>query len=88
MLVLSRKKNESIVIDEKIVITVVEIRGDKVRLGIEAPRDVAIHRQEVYEVLIRSAEMTEQPESAPIQNRGQNMGQNLGHVLGSEDPAA
>ncbi|HWL10278.1 MAG TPA: carbon storage regulator CsrA [Planctomicrobium sp.] len=53
MLVLSRKKNESIVIDERIVITVVEIRGDKVRLGIEAPRDVAIHRQEVYEALLR-----------------------------------
>ncbi|WP_437229341.1 carbon storage regulator CsrA [Planctomicrobium sp. SH661] len=53
MLVLSRKKNESIVIDERIVITVIEIRGDKVRLGIEAPRDVAIHRNEVYEALQR-----------------------------------
>ncbi len=53
MLVLSRKKNESIVIDERIVITVVEIRGDKVRLGIEAPKDVAIHRQEVYDALVR-----------------------------------
>jgi len=60
MLVLSRKKNESIVIDERIVITVVEIRGDKVRLGIEAPKDVPIHRHEVYEALRRSqAEMTE-----------------------------
>ncbi len=45
MLVLSRKKNESIVINENIVITVVEVRGDKVRLGIQAPRDVSIHRQ-------------------------------------------
>jgi carbon storage regulator len=51
MLVLSRKKNESIVIDEKIVITVVEIRGDKVRLGIEAPREVPIHRSEVYDAI-------------------------------------
>lgn len=51
MLVLSRKKNESIVIDEKIVITVVEIRGDKVRLGIQAPREVPIHRSEVYEAI-------------------------------------
>jgi carbon storage regulator len=47
MLVLSRKKNESIVVNDVIVITVVEIRGDKVRLGIEAPREVPIHRSEV-----------------------------------------
>ena len=51
MLVLSRKKNESIVINDNIVITVVEIRGDKVRLGIEAPKDVPVHRQEVYEAI-------------------------------------
>jgi carbon storage regulator len=49
MLVLSRKKNESIVVDGSIVITVIEIRGDKVRLGIEAPRETPIHRSEVYE---------------------------------------
>ncbi len=47
MLVLSRKKNESIVIDENIVITVVEVRGDKVRLGIQAPKEVPIHRSEI-----------------------------------------
>lgn len=48
MLVLSRKKNESIVINSDIVITVVDIRGDKVRLGIVAPKDVPVHREEVY----------------------------------------
>lgn len=48
MLVLSRKKNESIVIDDQIVITVVEIRGDKVRLGIQAPKEVPVHRSEVH----------------------------------------
>jgi len=48
MLVLSRKKNESIVIANDIVITVVEIRGDKVRLGIEAHKDVPVHRHEIW----------------------------------------
>ena len=51
MLVLSRKKNESIVINNDITITVVEIRGDKVRLGIVAPKDVSVHRHEVYEAI-------------------------------------
>jgi carbon storage regulator len=49
MLVLSRKKNESIVINNDITVTVVEIRGDKVRLGIVAPKEVPVHRQEVYD---------------------------------------
>ena len=51
MIVFSRKKNESIVINSDITITVVEIRGDKVRLGIEAPKDVTVHRREVYEAI-------------------------------------
>ena len=55
MLVLSRKKNESIVIDGSIVITVVEIRGDKVRLGIEAPREVPTHRQEIFAAIAAEA---------------------------------
>ena len=53
MLVLSRKKDEKIMIGENISIMVVEIRGDKVRLGIEAPRDVSVHRQEVFEAIKR-----------------------------------
>lgn len=54
MLVLSRKKNESIVINDDITIVVVEIRGDKVRLGVEAPKEVPVHRNEVYEAIRRS----------------------------------
>jgi carbon storage regulator len=52
MLVLSRKKNESIVIDDNIIITVVEVRGDKVRLGIEAPKEVPVHRREVRDAIM------------------------------------
>ena len=55
MLVLSRKKNESIVINDNITIVVVEVRGDKVRLGIDAPKDVPVHRKEIYNA-IRSGE--------------------------------
>ena len=54
MLVLSRKKGESIVINDNIVVTVVDIRGDKVRLGFDAPKDIPIHRQEVYDAIRRS----------------------------------
>ena len=54
MLVLSRKKNESIVINDDITIVVVEIRGDKVRLGVEAPKEVPVHRREVYEAIKRN----------------------------------
>ena len=51
MLVLSRKKNESIVINHDITVVVVEIRGDKVRLGVEAPKEVPVHRKEVYDAI-------------------------------------
>ncbi|MGI6415181.1 MAG: carbon storage regulator CsrA [Thermoguttaceae bacterium] len=54
MLVLSRKTNESIVINDNVIVTVVEIRGDKIRLGIEAPRDVTVHRREVYDAIKRA----------------------------------
>lgn len=53
MLVLSRHRDESIMIGDNIVITIVDIRGDKVRLGIQAPTDVPVHREEVYEAIKR-----------------------------------
>lgn len=53
MLVLSRKKDEKIIIGDRITIMVIEIRGDKVRLGIDAPKDVSVHRQEVFEAIKR-----------------------------------
>ncbi len=56
MLVLSRKKNESIVINNEITIVVVEIRGDKVRLGVEAPKEVPVHRREVFDAIKRAVD--------------------------------
>ncbi len=67
MLVLSRKKNESIVINDDITIVVVEIRGDKVRLGVEAPKEVPVHRSEVYQAIHRNdaANNNDKPVSKP-----------------------
>ncbi len=53
MLVLSRHRDESIMIGDDVVVTIVDIRGDKVRLGINAPQDIPVHRQEVYEAIQR-----------------------------------
>ena len=53
MLVLSRQRDESIMIGDKVVVTIVDIRGDKVRLGIQAPEEIPVHRQEVYEAIRR-----------------------------------
>ncbi len=53
MLVLSRKKDEKIIIGDNITLMVIEIRGDKVRLGIDAPKDVSVHREEVYNAIKR-----------------------------------
>ena len=61
MLVLSRKRDERIVIGDNIVITVVEVRGDKVRLGIEAPSEVPVHRQEVLDAMRRATEVKSPP---------------------------
>lgn len=51
MLVLSRKKDEKIIISDNIAIMIVDIQGDKVRLGIEAPCEVSVHREEVYQAI-------------------------------------
>ena len=53
MLVLSRYKDQSIYIGDDIVVTIVDVRGDRIRLGIEAPPDVPVHRQEIYEAIQR-----------------------------------
>jgi carbon storage regulator len=58
MLVLSRKKGESIVIGHGITVTLIEIRGDKARLGIDAPKSVPVHREEVWKELHAGKEPT------------------------------
>ena len=68
MLVLSRKKDESIVINNDITIVVIEIRGDKVRLGVEAPKEVPVHRREVFDAIVRGDPVTPRPDS--VSNHG------------------
>jgi len=53
MLVLSRQKDESIIIGDDVEITIVDVRGDKVRLGITAPKNISVHRREVYDAIQR-----------------------------------
>lgn len=63
MLVLSRKKGQSIMIGHDIEISIVDVQGEQIRLGINAPRDVAIHRKEVFEEIIQE---NKQAASTPI----------------------
>ena len=70
MLVLSRKKNESIVINDDITIVVVEIRGDKVRLGVEAPKEVPVHRREVFDAIHRSEPVVGEKTATKSDNPG------------------
>lgn len=70
MLVLSRKKNESIVINDDITIVVVEIRGDKVRLGVEAPKEVPVHRREVFDAIHRNEVPAEKSAGEDVSGNG------------------
>lgn len=71
MLVLSRHRDESIMIGDDVVITVVDIRGDKVRLGIDAPNHVPVHRQEVYEAIKRENQRASQVDPGQTRQLGQ-----------------
>jgi carbon storage regulator len=69
MLVLSRHRDESIMIGDNIVITVVDVRGDKVRLGIDAPTDIPVHRQEVYDAIQREKNAKKDPSAVNDKDR-------------------
>ncbi|NLK42344.1 MAG: carbon storage regulator CsrA [Planctomycetes bacterium] len=60
MLVLSRQKDESIMIGDDVEIVIVDVRGDKVRLGINAPRNIAVHRKEIYLAIQKEKEKENQ----------------------------
>ena len=70
MLVLSRHRDECIMIGDDVVVTIVDIRGDKVRLGIEAPTDIPVHRREVYEAIKRENEKAARLQPAEIREVG------------------
>jgi carbon storage regulator len=69
MLVLSRKKGQSIIIGDNIEITVVEIQGDTVRIGINAPREVTVHRREVFDQIAAENQQAQQSEGLQIKLR-------------------
>ena len=70
VLVLSRKVNQRIMIGDDIVVTIVDIRGDKVRLGIDAPSTIPVHRQEVFEAIQRENRKASQVQPADTRDLG------------------
>ena len=66
MIVIPRKVGESIVIWDNIIVTIVEIRGDKVRLGITAPKSIPVHRKEIFEAIQREKAEAEEKEHHPV----------------------
>ena len=64
MLVLSRKKDESIIIGDEVEVMIVDVRGDKVRLGITAPKHIPVHRREVYDAIQREKAEQKRRESS------------------------
>ena len=71
MLVLSRHRDESIMIGDDVVVTIVDIRGDKVRLGIDAPQDIPVHRQEVYDAIQRENQKAAELRPSDTKDLGQ-----------------
>jgi len=78
MLVLSRQRDESIMIGDNIVVTIVDIRGDKVRLGINAPAEIPVHRQEVYEAIQRENQRAARLQPGDTQDIGKFAGRGNG----------
>ncbi len=69
MLILTRKLNESLMIGDEVTVTVLGIKGNQVRIGIDAPKDIAVHREEIYEKILDEQSMNKQPDEVR-DNRG------------------
>ena len=80
MLVLSRQRDQSIIIGDNIVVTVVDVRGDKVRLGINAPTEIPVHRREVYEAIQRENLRASQLEARDVDALGEGQATRSGPV--------
>jgi carbon storage regulator len=63
MLVLSRQRDESIMIGDNVEIIIVDVRGDKVRLGITAPKEIPVHRREIYDAIQREKDQKKEPQA-------------------------
>lgn len=70
MLVLTRRANQSIMIGDDVVVTVLEVRGDQVRIGIQAPRSVAVHREEVFAELAQANRAAARPPQTALDQLG------------------
>ena len=87
MLVLSRQRDETIMIGDDIEVTVVDIRGDKVRLGINAPKEISVHRKEVYDAIRRENRAAAQVKPEDLSGLGKiNPGQQQQQPKGPANP--
>jgi carbon storage regulator len=82
MLVLSRQRDETIMIGDDIEVTVVDIRGDKVRLGINAPKEISVHRKEVYDAIRRENRAAAQVKPEDLSGLGKAAPKNTGPAAG------
>ena len=80
MLVLSRQRDQSIIIGDNIVVTVVDVRGDKVRLGIDAPTEIPVHRREVYEAIQRENLRASRLEAKDVDQLGEDQATEPGPI--------
>jgi len=86
MLVLSRQRDESIMIGDDVEIIIVDVRGDKVRLGITAPRSIPVHRREIYDAIQREKADNKEPQKQQGKEPQANKGEGNGEQPDQETP--